>query len=120
MAGRPTPGGQPWDPRVAAAGRPLRVATKFPRIAARYFAERAVPCEVLTLHGNIELAPLVGMADCVVDLVSTGETLRKNGMVVYEEILRVSSRLICNRAAYRLRFDAMAAIIAALREEIRP
>jgi len=106
------------DPREMQLGRPMRVATKFPRIAMRYFEKRGQSAQMLHLHGNVELAPLCGLSDCVVDLVSTGETLKRNGLVDYHRFQRITSRLVCNRAAYRLRFDAVNDMIGALRTQL--
>ena len=103
--------------------RPLRVATKFPRIAAEYFAGRGRQIEPLTMAGNIELAALSGAADAVVDLVQTGGTLRRNGLVAHERFLRVTTRLICNRAAWHLRQTAIDQVVRGLRaarDEIAP
>ncbi len=106
------------DPRTLKLGRPIRVATKFPRIATRYFEELGQGAQTVHLHGNVELAPLCGLSDCVVDLVSTGETLERNGLVAYHRFQRITARLVCNRAAYRLRFDAVNDIIEALRAQL--
>jgi ATP phosphoribosyltransferase len=96
--------------RMAVAGLPekrpvsrFRVATKYPRIAERYFKEKGQQAEVIQLHGSVELAPLVGLADCIVDIVSTGRTLKENGLAEWEEIGRMTARLVVNRASYRLR-----------------
>lgn len=98
--------------RIAVAGMPgwkpplhPRVATKYPRIAERYFKEQGQQVEVIHLNGSIELAPLIGLADRIVDIVSTGKTLRENGLVELEQITTVTSRLIANRASYRLKND---------------
>lgn len=93
----------------------LRIATKYPRIAARFFAERGLAPEVIELGGSIELAPLVGLAEGIVDLVATGRTLADNGLVVREHILASTARLVANRVALRLRADRIAALTAALR-----
>ncbi|MDA8352196.1 MAG: ATP phosphoribosyltransferase [Firmicutes bacterium] len=96
--------------RVCVAGLPGRgpslnpkVATKYPRIADRYFREQGQQVEVVRLNGSVELAPLIGLSDRIVDIVSTGRTLRENGLVEMEEIAHVTSRLIANRASYRLK-----------------
>jgi ATP phosphoribosyltransferase len=79
-----------------------RVATKYPRVAADFFLQRGAPAEIIKLSGAIEVAPLVGLADAIVDLVETGETLRQNGLVVHADVFEVSARLIVNRAAMHL------------------
>jgi ATP phosphoribosyltransferase len=97
-------------------GRMPRVATKFPRTAAAHFARRGVQVEIVDVQGSVELAPLLGLADVIVDLVETGTTLAENGLEVKEEISSVSSVLVANRASYKLRSLAIAPLVAALRE----
>ena len=80
--------------------RVLRVASKYPRVAGEHFARKNRVAEVITLHGSIELAPLVGLSDVIVDIVETGATLRENGLEVLEEIAPLSARLIANRSRY--------------------
>lgn len=80
-----------------------RVATKYPNVARRYFREKGEQVEVIQLNGSIELAPILGLADRIVDIVSTGRTLEENGLVELEVITPITSRLISNRASYRLR-----------------
>ncbi len=80
-----------------------RVATKFPRIAENYFRSRGMQVEVIKLHGNIELAPIVGLAEMIVDLVSTGRTLKENKLIPVGEILQATARLIANRVSHRLK-----------------
>lgn len=81
----------------------LRVATKFPVIAREYLARKGYQGEIIKLHGNIELAPRVGLAELIVDLVSTGRTLKENDLVALEDIGTATARLIANRASYRLK-----------------
>jgi ATP phosphoribosyltransferase len=92
----------------------LRVATKYPRIAAAYFGARGQPVEVIELSGSVELAPVLGLADCIVDLVETGRTLHDNGLSIVEVIAESTGRLVVNRASYQLKAKAVAALIAAL------
>jgi len=106
------------DLSMKRAGRSIRVATKFPNIAGRYFAEQGIAVELIRLHGNIELAPMMGLADCVVDLVATGETLRENGLKAYHRFLDVSARVVCNRASYRLRFSELKPLFERLTEVV--
>lgn len=103
------------DVAATHAGRMPRVATKFPRTAAAHFARRGVQVEIVDVQGSVELAPLLGLADVIVDLVETGTTLAENGLEVKEEIAAVSSMLVANRASYKLRGAAVAELIAALR-----
>jgi ATP phosphoribosyltransferase len=100
--------------RAPPAGVP-RVGTKYPRCAAQHFARRGVQAEVIFLQGSVELAPLVGLSDLIVDLVETGATLAQNGLEEREEVARISSVLVVNRAAYKLRNDRVRPLIEALR-----
>jgi ATP phosphoribosyltransferase len=96
-----------------------RVATKFPRIAAEHFARRGVQAEIIAVHGSVELAPLVGLAHLIVDLVESGATLRENHLEVREVVAEVSTLLIANRAAYKLRADSIRPLVARLRAAVR-
>jgi len=84
-----------------------RVATKYPNVASRYFRERGQQVDVIKLNGSIELAPLIGVADRIVDMVETGRTLQENGLVELESIFPITSRLIANRVSYRMKNDAI-------------
>ena len=92
----------------------VRVATKFPNTARRYFESLGRQAEIIELHGSLELAPLVGLSECIVDLTATGTTLRENDLVVLDEISRSTARLIANRGAYRLRHEEVAALLDAM------
>jgi ATP phosphoribosyltransferase len=92
----------------------LRVATKYPRIAASYFGEQGIPVEIIELSGSVELAPVLGLADCIVDLVETGRTLEENGLHVVAEIVESTARLVVNRASYQLKSDAITELIQSL------
>lgn len=85
----------------------LRVATKYPNIARRFFASVSIQAEIVKLYGSVELAAVTGMSDCIVDLVSTGGTLRENGLHVVEEIFESTARLVLNRAAYYRNLDVV-------------
>jgi ATP phosphoribosyltransferase len=98
----------------------VRVATKFPNTARRYFEGMGRQAEVIELHGSIELAPLVGLSECIVDLTATGTTLRENALVVLDDISSSTARLIANRGAYRLRNAEVAALADAIREQGLP
>ena len=93
----------------------VRVATKFPNTARRYFESLGRQAEIIELHGSLELAPLVGLSECIVDLTATGTTLRENDLVVLDEISRSTARLIANRGAYRLRHEEVAELLDAMR-----
>ena len=94
----------------------VRVATKYPRLTEQYFSLRGVQVEIVHLDGSIELAPLVGLAERIVDLVQSGETLRANGLVEVAEITRSTARLIVNRAAMKTEYAAISDLIARLRQ----
>lgn len=93
-----------------------RVATKYPRVATRYFLEQGIQIDVIPLHGNIELAPLVGLADAVVDLTETGRTLRENDLIPIASVGVSTARLIANRVRYKLQYERIASLVAALRD----
>jgi ATP phosphoribosyltransferase len=93
----------------------LRVATKYEQIAASHFGSRGMPVEIIKLSGSVELAPALGLADLIVDLVETGRTLRENGLTVVEEITQSTGRLVVNRASYQLKAEAVAELVTALR-----
>jgi ATP phosphoribosyltransferase len=104
------------DETISGRGeRPLRVATKFLHIAEQYFRSRGIPVELIFCQGSVELAPLTGLADVIVDLVETGETLRQNGLVTLESIADISSVVIANRVGLKLRRSAIEPILDALR-----
>ncbi|MEJ2210616.1 MAG: ATP phosphoribosyltransferase [Anaerolineae bacterium] len=92
----------------------LRVATKYPRLAQAYFQERGLSIEVIPLSGSIELAPLVGLSDLLVDVVETGRTLRENGLVPLAEIVHCQAAVVVNRVAHRLRLAPIRALLADL------
>jgi ATP phosphoribosyltransferase len=93
----------------------VRVATKYARMTEAYFSEKGIQVEIVRLDGSIELAPLVGLADRIVDLVQSGETLRANGLVEVEEIMRSTARLIVNRASMKTEYAAVTKLIHELR-----
>lgn len=89
----------------------LRVATKYVKTAQRYFADLGIQAEIIKLYGSMELAPLVGLADCIVDLVDTGNTLKANGLEPRELIANITSRLVVNKAAMKMKHQAIQALI---------
>jgi ATP phosphoribosyltransferase len=101
-----------YDSAVKQGSR-IRVATKFTRIASEHFATKGVHVDLIKLYGSMELAPLTGLADAIVDLVSTGNTLRANQLVEVEEIMKISSRLVVNQASLKLKRELIRAIIDA-------
>ncbi|UOO82918.1 ATP phosphoribosyltransferase [Uruburuella testudinis] len=94
-------------------GRRLRVATKYPDIAAEHFAGKGVHVDIIKLYGSMELAPLVGLSDAIVDLVSTGGTLKANNLEAVEHIADISSRLVVNKAALKVKYALLQPIIDA-------
>ncbi|MGD9951796.1 MAG: ATP phosphoribosyltransferase [Burkholderiales bacterium] len=101
-------------------GARLRVATKYVRLAREFFADKGVHVDLIRLYGSMELAPLMGLADAIVDLVSTGKTLKANDLVAVEEIMPVSSRLIVNQAALKTRRAQLQPLIDAFATAARP
>ena len=85
--------------------RKLVVATKFPRIAKKYYAEKGRDIDIVKLHGSIELAPILGLSDVIVDIVETGKTLLENDLIPFETILQISARLIANKSSYKFKYD---------------
>ncbi len=93
----------------------LRVATKYPGVARGFFEARGLAVEIVKLQGSVEIAPGLGLADCIVDMVETGRTLRENGLEVVEEIARTSARLVVNRASDHLKRSEVASLLAKLK-----
>ena len=93
----------------------IRVATKYPHIASEYFQRTGRQVEIVEVKGSVELAPLTGLVETIVDLTATGTTLRENGLVIREEIATSTARLIANRVAHRVRASAIDEIVEALR-----
>jgi ATP phosphoribosyltransferase len=104
----------PSEHRASTTNPTVRVATKYPRITLDYFNARGIPVEIITLNGSIELAPLIGLADRIVDLVETGRTLKENGLAVLEVIAESSAKLLINRAGYQTKRAEVLALIQAL------
>jgi len=101
-------------------GARIRVATKYIQTARDHFASKGMHVDLIKLYGSMELAPLVGLADAIVDLVSSGGTLRANGLVEVEDILEISSRLIVNQASLKLKHDLLQPVIDAFAGAIKP
>jgi len=97
----------------------LRVATKFVKSAEAFFAERDVPVQIIKLHGSVELSPLVGLADLIVDLVATGNTLREHDLVVVDEIAASTARFVVNPVRFRAKYAALTALLARLDPLVR-
>ena len=100
-------------------GSRIRVATKYTQCARDHFADKGVHVDIIKLYGSMELAPLTGLADAIVDLVSTGSTLKANHLVEVEEIMPISARLVVNQAALKLRREPLRALIEAFERALR-
>ncbi len=97
--------------------RILTVASKYPQIARQYFASRFQPVDIIKLNGSVELAPLVGLSDVIVDIVETGTTLRENGLEEYDSFMNLSARLICNKVAYKMKQKELQSFIKSCKFE---
>lgn len=112
--------------RLAVAGLPNtkisdvapKIASKYPNVASSYFREQGEQVEIIKLNGSIELAPLIGLAERIVDIVSTGQTLKENGLVEYAKIADVTSRLVANPVSYRMKEERITEIVNRLAEII--
>ena len=100
-------------------GARLRVATKYVRTAREHFAAKGMHVDLIKLYGSMELAPLTGLADAIVDLVSTGNTLKANDLVAVEEIAQISSRLVVNQASYKLKRAAIQPLLDRLKKAVK-
>ena len=113
------------EPNVVAGFGPrsdsptIRVATKYPRITLDYYNRRGIPVEIIALAGSIELAPLIGLADRIVDLVETGRTLKENGLEIVEVIAESSARLLVNRAGYQTKREEVLALLQTLEKVVQ-
>ena len=96
----------------------IRVATKFPEIAKKYFASKSRAIDIIKLNGSIELAPILGMSDVIVDIVETGTTLKENDLEVYETIVPISARLIANKTGFRFKTEQIELMKAKIQEAI--
>jgi ATP phosphoribosyltransferase len=101
-------------------GTRIRVATKYTAVARQHFADKGVHVDLIKLYGSMELAPLTGLADAIVDLVSTGKTLVANRLVEVERIMEISSRLVVNQAALKLKRDKLRPLIDAIASAVQP
>jgi len=98
----------------------LRVATKYPNITMNHFLNKGIQVEIIKLYGSIELTPLLGLSERIVDLVETGETLKKNGLVEVEDIMPVTSKLVCNRASLKTKPKRVKELVERLASAVRP
>lgn len=98
------------------SARILRVATKYPKIAYEHFVKKGISAEIVKLYGSVELAPIVGLSDVIVDLSATGETLRKNNLVEIETITNITARLVVNRVSMKVKSDEIKGLIQKLKK----
>ena len=98
--------------------RPLRVATKYPAIARRFYAAQSREIEIIKLNGSIELAPILGLSDVIVDIVETGTTLKENDLTVIEEFMPISARFIANKASYKFKYAQLTELLTKMKEAL--
>ena len=106
-------------PLGAATARPLKVATKFANIANDHYASCGREIDIIHLNGSIELAPILGLSDVIVDIVETGKTLIENGLEVYEEIVPISARLIANKSSSKFKSEMIEKIVDGLAKQVK-
>ena len=99
--------------------RTLKVATKFSNIAKTYYASKGRDIDIIHLNGSIEIAPILGLSDVIVDIVETGTTLKENNLAVFEEIVPISARLIANKAGFKFKSQTVEAVMAGLAEQLK-
>ena len=102
------------DPR-----RTLKVATKFSNIASTYYASMGREIDIIHLNGSIELAPILGLSDVIVDIVETGTTLKENNLEVFETIVPISARLIANKASFKFKSEQIEKIVQSIAEQMQ-
>jgi ATP phosphoribosyltransferase len=96
-----------------------KIATKYPNVAREYFRKKGMDIELIKIEGSVELAPIVGLADAIVDIVETGETLRENGLIIVEEICDISARMIVNKASMKTKREEIIKIIEEMSKAIK-
>ena len=92
----------------------IRIGTKYPKVAERYFVSRGMDVEIIRIEGSVELAPVLGLCDGIVDIMETGTTLRENGLEVFDTVARISARVIVNKASFKLKRDEVMTVISDL------
>lgn len=110
--------GEPHKKKVLESGKTVRVATKYPRIAKEYFEGQNRSVEIIKLNGSVELGPIVGLSDVIVDIVESGATLRENGLIVLEEIMPLSARVIVNTASMKVKHEEVYNLLEKLKEAL--
>ena len=94
-----------------ARGSSIKVASKYPRVAANFFKKKGIHAETIKLNGSVELAPIINMADCIMDIVETGSTLKENGLSVVEDVEQISTRLVVNKASFATKTEAVQQLV---------
>lgn len=94
--------------------RKIKVATKYPNVAKKYFHQKGEPIETIKLNGSVELAPIIGLSDVIVDIVETGKTLKENGLVIIEDICQISARLIANKVSFKTKAQKISRLVEGL------
>lgn len=110
--------GEPHKKELLESGKTVRVATKYPRIAKEYFEGQNRSVEIIKLNGSVELGPIVGLSDVIVDIVESGATLRENGLVVLEEIMPLSARVIVNTASMKVKHEEVYNLLEKLKKAL--
>lgn len=111
--------GKPCKRELLESDRHMRVATKYPRTAREYFESQARDVEIIKLNGSVELGPIVSLADVIVDIVESGATLKANGLIVLEEIMPLSARVIVNPASLQVKHEALHILLEQLQSYLR-
>lgn len=110
--------GEPSKKALLEGGGFLRVATKYPYIAKKYFEKTNRPVEIIKLNGSVELGPIVGLSDVIVDIVESGKTLEENGLIVLEDIVPLSARCIVNTASLRVKHDEIRTLLSQIEKRM--
>lgn len=105
-------------PSIGNGKKHLRVATKYPNVTRKYFAQKGQSVEIIRQEGSVELAPIMGLSDVIVDIVETGKTLKENGLVVLEDIAEISARLILNKVSYKTKKKEITRIVELIEKKV--
>ncbi len=96
-------------------GKAIKVASKYPNVAKRYFRRKGMTVETIKLNGSVELAPIIDMSDCIVDIVETGSTIKENGLIILDDVEKISTRLVVNKASFATKTDSIQQFIDQLK-----
>lgn len=94
----------------------IKIGTKYPRVAREYFKKRGMDVEIIKIEGSVELAPILGLCDAIVDIMETGTTLKENGLIVFDRICDISARVIVNKASFKMKREEIGAFISRLKQ----